>query len=288
MNLVTIRTENGNNLGIKTEKGILNVTAAMPDIIDSQTIIENGLSELIELKEKVLKGEEACEFLEEDKLNLGPCVIAPSKIVCVGLNYRKHAAESNSEVPTSPILFNKYNNSLAGHKDVITLPRDSEQVDYEAELAIVIGQEAKEVSQEKALDHVFGYCAANDLSARDLQFRSNQWLLGKSLDGFCPIGPYLVTSDEIDNPNQLEISCTVNGEICQKSNTKDMIFHCDEIISYISHYMTLVPGDIILTGTPEGVILGAQESEKNWLKHGDEMVVELEGLGKLMTTISEH
>lgn len=288
MNLVTIRTENGNNLGIKTEKGILNVTAAMPDIIDSQTIIENGLSELIELKEKVLKGEEACEFLEEDKLNLGPCVIAPSKIVCVGLNYRKHAAESNSEVPTSPILFNKYNNSLAGHKDVITLPRDSEQVDYEAELAIVIGQEAKEVSQEKALDHVFGYCAANDLSARDLQFRSNQWLLGKSLDGFCPIGPYLVTSDEIDNPNQLEISCTVNGVIRQKSNTQDMIFHCDEIISYISHYMTLVPGDIILTGTPEGVILGAQESEKNWLKHGDEMVVELEGLGKLMTTISEH
>ena len=288
MNLVTIRTENGNNLGIKTEKGILNVTAAMPDIIDSQTIIENGLSELIELKEKVLKGEEACEFLEEDKLNLGPCVTAPSKIVCVGLNYRKHAAESNSEVPTSPILFNKYNNSLAGHKDVITLPRDSEQVDYEAELAIVIGQEAKEVSQEKALDHVFGYCAANDLSARDLQFRSNQWLLGKSLDGFCPIGPYLVTSDEIDNPNQLEISCTVNGEIRQKSNTQDMIFHCDEIISYISHYMTLVPGDIILTGTPEGVILGVQEPEKNWLKHGDEMVVELEGLGKLMNTISEY
>lgn len=285
MNLVTIRTEGGNNLGIKTEKGILNVTAVMPDITDSQIAIENGFSKLSELQKKALTGE--YEFLEEETLNLGPCVTAPSKIVCVGLNYRKHAAESNNEVPTSPILFNKYNNSLAGHKDFITLPRDSEQVDYEAELAIVIGQEAKEVSEEKALDYVFGYCAANDLSARDLQFRSNQWLLGKSLDGFCPIGPYLVTSDEIDDPNKLEISCTVNGEIRQKSNTQDMIFHCDEIISYISHYMTLVPGDIILTGTPEGVILGDPDPEGKWLKHGDEMVVEIDCLGKLSNKITQ-
>ena len=279
MKLMTIRTENGNNVGIKTEKGVLNVTAIMPEFADPQTIIEKGVSKLIELEEKALTGE--YEFLEEDMLNLGPCVPSPSKIVCVGLNYRKHAEESNNKVPASPILFNKYNNSLSGHKDSIKLPPDSNQVDYEAELAIVIGKKAKEVSQEKALDYVFGYCAANDLSARDLQFRSNQWLLGKSLDGFCPIGPYLVTSDEIDNPNELEISCTVNGEVRQKSNTQDMIFHCDEIISYISNYMTLIPGDIILTGTPEGVMLGAPESDRNWLKHADEMTVEIEGLGKL-------
>src|SRR5699024_2420380 len=138
------------------------------------------------------------------------------------------------------------------------------------------------VSKENALDYVFGYCTANDLSARDLQFRSNQWLLGKSLDGFCPLGPYLVTADEINNPNDLDVCCTVNGEIRQQSNTKDMIFNCDEIISYISHYMTLKPGDVILTGTPEGVIMGYEESSRIWLKDGDNVIVEVEGLGQLV------
>lgn len=264
----------GNQLGIKTEKGILNVTETIPGFLDVKTVIENDtIRELNYLQKKATKSEEQFQFLIESELDLGPCIMEPSKIVCVGLNYRKHAEESKAEIPKYPILFNKYNNTLSGHKDSIKLPYGSEQVDYEAELAIVIGKEAKDVSKQDALDHVFGYCIANDLTARDLQFRSGQWLLGKSLDGFCPLGPFLVTKDEVKNPNALDISCTVNGELRQNSNTKDMIFHCDEIISYVSHYMTLKPGDVILTGTPEGVVLGFKESEQSWLKDGDEMKI---------------
>lgn len=286
MKLLTFHTEKGLNLGIKTEKGIL----AIPDdaSLNVKKIIGNGsvaLGELTAWVDQALENKQQAQFLDEATLDLGPCVPDPGKIVCVGLNYRKHAEESNMAIPETPILFNKYNNTLAGHGDDIPLPHDSEQVDYEAELAIVIGREAKNVSKEQALEYVFGYCAANDLSARDLQFRSNQWLLGKCLDGFCPLGPYLVTADEIADPNTLEISCTVNGEVRQKSNTSDMIFHCDEIISYISHYMTLSPGDVILTGTPEGVVFGYPESERVWLQHGDEMVVEIAQLGKLKNTM---
>lgn len=287
MKLVNIRTDDGNNLGIKTEKGILNVTKIFPHLSSAKSAIENNsYNELTNIHEKALK-DDGFEFINEDNLNIGACIEDPSKIVCVGLNYRKHAEESNVEVPKSPILFSKYNNALAGHKDFIQLPSDSDQVDYEAELAIVIGKETKEVSKENALDHVFGYCLANDLSARDLQFRTNQWLLGKSLDGFCPLGPYLVTAADIKDPNSLDISCTVNGEVRQQSNTKDMIFHCDEIISYISHYMTLNPGDVILTGTPEGVILGYEKSSQLWLKDGDEMTVKVEGLGELSNVMRQ-
>ncbi|MDR7080021.1 2-keto-4-pentenoate hydratase/2-oxohepta-3-ene-1,7-dioic acid hydratase in catechol pathway [Neobacillus niacini] len=152
-------------------------------------------------------------------------------------------------VPEYPVLFNKFINTIAAHGEDISLP-------VEAELVIVIGERAKDVPKERALDFVAGYCNVNDLSARDLQFRTNQWLLGKCCDGFSPIGLYIVSSDEIGNPNQLEIKTIVNGEVRQHSNTFDMIFHCDVIVRYISRYMTLEPGDIILTGTPEGVIFG--------------------------------
>ncbi|MBT2218037.1 fumarylacetoacetate hydrolase family protein [Virgibacillus dakarensis] len=286
MKLLTIRHAKGNHVGMKTEKGVLDVTELIPDLVNTDSVVRNdATNDLITLEDRALSNEQQFYFLKESDIDTGPCLTEPGKIVCVGLNYRKHAAESKMEIPKFPILFNKYNNSLAGHKDTIKLPADSNQVDYEAELAIIIGKETKEVSKEKALDHVFGYCAANDLSARDLQFRSNQWLLGKCLDGFCPLGPYLVTADEIKNPNELEISCTVNGERRQQSNTRDMIFYCDEIISYISQYMTLNAGDVILTGTPEGVILGRRESERMWLQDGDEMQVEIEGLGKLQNVM---
>lgn len=285
MKLLTFRTDNGLALGVKTGQGILRVPNSGDDTsLTVKKLIEGGDGALTELNrslDRTLEDGQGAPFLNEEELDLGPCVPEPGKIVCVGLNYRKHAEESNMDIPKFPILFNKYNNTLAGHGDSIPLPDDSEQVDYEAELAIVIGREAKNVTQEDALDYVFGYCAANDLSARDLQFRSNQWLLGKCLDGFCPLGPYLVTADEIKNPNALEISCTVNGEVRQKSNTSDMIFHCDEIISYISRYMTLSPGDVILTGTPEGVVFGYPESERVWLKDGDQVAVEIAGLGCL-------
>ncbi|MBY7142834.1 fumarylacetoacetate hydrolase family protein [Virgibacillus sp. NKC19-3] len=288
MKLLTIRTDKEEQLGISTKKGILNVTEKFPNFPDVKAVIKNSsIHELINLHDKALKDDEL-KFLNEGDLDIGPCVTDPGKIICVGLNYRKHAEESGAEIPKSPILFNKYNNTLAGHKESIKLPNDSTQVDYEAELAIVIGKETKEISKEHALEHVFGYSTANDLTARDLQFRTNQWLLGKNLDGFCPLGPYLVTADEIENPNSLDISCTINGEVRQKSNTKDMIFYCDEIVSYISHYMTLNPGDVILTGTPEGVVLGLEESEQVWLADGDEIEVEVEGLGKLHNIIRKR
>lgn len=282
MKLLTFRTKQGNHLGVKTERGVIDVTEMLPKVSDVKTIINNDqLLKLIGLAGK----EGTFKFLGEEELDIAPCVTNPEKIVCVGLNYRKHAEESNAQIPESPILFNKYNNALAGHNETIELPSDSKQVDYEVELGIVIGKETKEVSKENALNYVFGYCNANDLSARDLQFRTNQWLLGKSLDGFCPLGPYLVTADEVEHPNKLDISCSVNGEIRQQSNTEDLIFKCDEIVSYVSHYMTLKPGDVILTGTPEGVIMGYEKPEQEWLKNGDKVAVEVEGLGKLVNVM---
>jgi 2-keto-4-pentenoate hydratase/2-oxohepta-3-ene-1,7-dioic acid hydratase in catechol pathway len=224
-------------------------------------------------------------MLEESALNLGPCVTHPNKIICIGLNYRKHAEETNAPIPQYPILFNKFSNTLTGHGQEIPLPRVSEKVDYEAELVIVIGKKAKYISKEEALSYVFGYCNVNDLSARDLQMRTQQWLLGKSCDKFSPLGPYLVTSDEVGDPNQLEIKCTVNGEVRQNSHTSDMIFPCDEIVSYISQHMTLVPGDIILTGTPQGVVLGYPLEKQVYLKDGDQVTIEIEKLGSLTNTM---
>ncbi|NOU67375.1 FAA hydrolase family protein [Paenibacillus sp. LMG 31461] len=221
-------------------------------------------------------------LLDEFQVKYGPCVTHPGKIICVGLNYRKHAEETNATIPQYPILFNKFNNTITAHSDEIPLPnRVTSQVDYEAELVIVIGKQAKYVSKEQALSHVFGYCNVNDLSARDLQIRTQQWLLGKSCDKFSPIGPYLVTAEEVGDPNQLTISCTVNGETRQSSHTSDMIFHCDEIVSYISQHMTLSPGDIILTGTPEGVVLGKPVDQRVYLKHGDVVTIAIEKLGAL-------
>jgi 2-keto-4-pentenoate hydratase/2-oxohepta-3-ene-1,7-dioic acid hydratase in catechol pathway len=204
-------------------------------------------------------------------------VFPPSKIICIGLNYRQHAIESNMAIPTAPVVFSKFNNTLINYGAAISLGNVGEQFDYEVELGVVIGKEAKNVKKEEALDYVFGYCVANDLSCRDLQFRSTQWLLGKSLDGFLPLGKYILTADELVDPQQLNLKCWVNGELRQNSTTADMIFSVAEIITDLSNHMTLVPGDLILTGTPFGVVLGMQE--KKWLKPNDIMKVEIEKLG---------
>ena len=214
-----------------------------------------------------------------------PVVEKPEKVICVGLNYKKHAIESNMPIPTKPVLFNKFANSLAAHGEEIPAVFDSTQNDYEAELAIIIGKEAKNVSKEEALHYVFGYANANDLSARDLQFRTNQWLLGKAIDKYLPIGPYLVTADEVGNPNHLTIQTIYNGELVQNSNTADMIFYCDEIIAYLSQYLTLKPSDIIITGTPEGVLMGLPEEERHFMKPGDEMIIQIEKLGQLKNVL---
>jgi 2-keto-4-pentenoate hydratase/2-oxohepta-3-ene-1,7-dioic acid hydratase in catechol pathway len=291
---VTFRAQDGLRLGVKTDKGILDVQAATAKYIEVQAPVTNaqlialgeeGKSALSSLVDKAYADDTL--FLDENSLDFAAVVPEPQKIICVGLNYRKHADECNMAYPPAPLLFSKFSNTLAGHGDDVQLPAKSSQVDYEAELCIVMGKRAKDVSKEDALSYVYGYCNADDLSARDLQFKSSQWLLGKTCDGFSPIGPFLVSADEVGNPNSLTIKTYVNGEIRQNSNTNDMIFYCDEIISYISQHMTLEPGDIILTGTPEGVITGYPEEKQVWLKDGDVVTVEIEKLGRLTNTLKK-
>jgi len=294
MKLITFTENEQNRLGIITEQGVLHADRAAAALypqghsipLEVTEVISSGDSAIEQLQQLVrdtLASPEASLYLSsQSDLELEPCVTNPGKIICVGLNYRKHAEETNAPIPNFPILFNKFSNTLTAAGKDVTLPSAvTSQVDYEAELVIVIGKTAKNVDKSIALDYVFGYCCVNDLSARDLQMRTSQWLLGKCCDGFSPLGPYLVTADEVGNPNDLQIKCTVNGEVRQNSNTSDMIFHCDEIVSYISKHMTLSPGDIILTGTPEGVVLGYPEDKQVWLKDGDIVTIEIEKLGSL-------
>jgi 2-keto-4-pentenoate hydratase/2-oxohepta-3-ene-1,7-dioic acid hydratase in catechol pathway len=177
-------------------------------------------------------------ILDEQDLQPGPCVGAPEKIICIGLNYRRHAREAGMAVPDVPVLFSKFNNTLAATGEPIPLPENALEYDYEVELGVVIGKEARDVRVEDALEYVFGYFTVNDMSVRDLQFRTSQWLLGKTLDKFFPTAPYLVTADEVADPQHLGLSCWVNGKLRQNSNTADMIFSVAECISYISQYMT--------------------------------------------------
>jgi 2-keto-4-pentenoate hydratase/2-oxohepta-3-ene-1,7-dioic acid hydratase in catechol pathway len=301
MKMITFVKNGQQQLGVKTDQGVVDVSAALagnpfggaghvPQTV--MEVIEGGENAVHTLQayvDQVLSAGEKSDFLlDEETLTFGPCVTHPNKIICVGLNYRKHADETNAPYPEYPILFNKFNNTLTGHKQDIAVPKVTQKLDYEAELVIVIGKNTKYVSKENALDHVFGYCAVNDLSARDLQLRTAQWLLGKTCDDFSPLGPYLVTADEVGNPNDLAIKAVVNGEVRQNSNTSDMIFPCDEIVSYISQHMTLYPGDIILTGTPEGVVLGYPPEKQVYLKPGDEVTIEIEKLGKLTNLFVEE
>jgi 2-keto-4-pentenoate hydratase/2-oxohepta-3-ene-1,7-dioic acid hydratase in catechol pathway len=267
MKLVSIQPDN--RLGIATEAGVID--AAANGFASLDVVLAGGAAALESLR--ALAGPVLTDVA------LGPCVPNPGKIICVGLNYRKHAAESGLPVPETPVLFSKFSNTLAGPDDAIPLPGNAEQYDYEVELVAVIGKQARYVSVADALDYVIGYCTGNDVSARDLQMRTSQWLLGKTLDKFMPIGPYLVTADEVGDPHNLALKTWLNGELRQDSNTADLIFNVAECVSYASQYMTLEPGDIISTGTPEGVILGM--TPKVWMKPGDSVTVEVEKLGKL-------
>ena len=203
----------------------------------------------------------------------------PSKIVCVGLNYLDHATEQNTPLPEHPLLFSKATSSIVGPYDDVVLPDESEEVDYEVELAVVIGKKATAVSEEDAYDYIAGYTVANDVSARDIQFRQQQFHQGKSYDTFCPMGPWLVTKDEIPDPNVLSVKLTLNGEVLQDSNTDNLIFNVPTLVSRISHAMTLFPGDVISTGTPAGV--GVFRDPKILLKVGDYMETYVAGIGTL-------
>jgi len=293
MTFATIRRGGEPSLAIKTERGLLDVRKAesafhekAPTTID-EVIRRGGSAPLQALLAKAATSPQKDLFIDEGKADFGPCVTNPEKIICVGLNYRKHAAETGSAVPTQPILFNKYNTALNGHRGIIKVSQEAaKQFDYEVELVIVMGRTARNVSEADALSCVLGYCTGNDFTARDLQRVSSQWMLGKTLDGSAPVGPYLVTADQVPDPNRLKIECRVNGEVRQSSNTADMVFGCASLVSYMSRYFTLKPGDIIFTGTPEGVISGYPKDRQVWLKAGDQVTSTLEGLGELQFSLS--
>lgn len=286
MKLVNFKVGEEIRFGLRTETGIIDVQKAADTYsLDVPTTVEEAIARgeegLAQLAQLVQKDN---EVIPEEEITYAPCVLQPEKIICVGLNYADHAAESKMEIPEYPVLFSKFNNALAAHKQVIPLPKTAKNFDYEAELVIIIGKEAKDVSKEEALDYVFGYTVGNDLSARDLQFRTPQWLLGKTPDYFGPIGPALVTADEVD-PSNLDISLKVNGEVKQSANTSQMIFDCATIVSYLSQHITLKPGDLIFSGTPEGVVMDYPEDERQWLKSGDKIEVSIENIGTLVNVL---
>jgi 2-keto-4-pentenoate hydratase/2-oxohepta-3-ene-1,7-dioic acid hydratase in catechol pathway len=222
---------------------------------------------------------------EPARTRLLPPVPDPRKIICIGLNYRDHAAESGVPVPPEPVLFSKYPTTLIGHLDRIVLPRVSHEVDYEAELVVVIGQGGKHISREKAGEHIGGYTIGHDVSARDWQLNkpAKQWMAGKTFDTFAPTGPELVTPDEVPDPHNLGIRLRLNGQTMQDSSTSQLIFGVEELIAYLSQIVTLEPGDLIFTGTPPGV--GMARKPPVWLKPGDVVEVEIDGLGILRNTV---
>ncbi|MDG1974713.1 MAG: fumarylacetoacetate hydrolase family protein [Flavobacteriaceae bacterium] len=223
------------------------------------------------------KNHYSCPVIDNDT-RLGPPLMRPSKIVCVGLNYAKHAQESGMDVPEEPVLFFKASSAIIGPYDSITIPKGSEKSDWEVELAVVIGNKASYVSEKDALSHVAGYVLHNDVSERSYQLeRSGQWVKGKSCDTFAPIGPFIATPDEIRDPNNLNLWLKLNGEEMQNSNTSDLIFNIQQVVSYISQFMTLLPGDVISTGTPFGVGLGL--NPPRYLKDGDIIELGIDGLG---------
>ena len=236
---------------------------------------------MIDLIGSESKAEKANEIpIALNQVRFAPAVSNPSKIVALGLNYLDHARESKGTIPRVPLIFAKFPNSLAGHKESIAWHQAiTKKVDFEAELAVIMGRKTYRCEEKEALDSVFGYCCANDVSARDLQFGDGQWVRGKSLDTFCPLGPWIVSRDEIPDPHSLGIKTIVNGTTMQDSSTAMMIFKIPRVIHFLAGHLTLMPGDIILTGTPHGV--GAFREPPIYLKDGDEVVIEIEKIGRL-------
>ncbi|MCC6473225.1 MAG: fumarylacetoacetate hydrolase family protein [Burkholderiales bacterium] len=258
--------------GMIDAQGQLRDLSAVLANVDQETLSPKGLAKLRKIRAESLP-------LVRTNPRFGVPYTGISKFVAIGLNYSDHARETGQQPPTEPIIFCKFTTSISGPNDDIVTPKNSSRLDYEVELGVVIGSRARYVSEEHALEHVAGYCAVNDVSERAFQMQSSQWDKGKGCDSFGPIGPWLVTTDEIQNPQALDIWLDVNGERRQSSNTRNMIFPVARLVSYCSHYMTLLPGDIIATGTPSGVALGIKDHDA-YLKPGDIVTLGLKGLGE--------
>jgi 2-keto-4-pentenoate hydratase/2-oxohepta-3-ene-1,7-dioic acid hydratase in catechol pathway len=222
-------------------------------------------------------------IVEADKATLLAPIPRPPKIICIGLNYRDHAAESKQTIPSVPTIFAKFPTAANGHMHPIVLPKNSAKPDYEAEFAVVIGKGGRHIPEERWQEHVFGYTIFNDISARDFQMATSQWMIGKTFDTFAPFGPAIVTADEIADPHDLDISLTLSGEVMQSSNTRNLIFKVPQLVAYLSSVFTLEPGDIIATGTPSGV--GFARKPPRWLLPGDEVRVRIAGLGELVNPV---
>ncbi|KPM48585.1 fumarylacetoacetate hydrolase family protein [Jiulongibacter sediminis] len=264
----------------KEKPGIMDATGNYWDVSDfgedyNEAFFEtDGLSRL---SDWIKKNQGTCPKVNDD-VRLGPCIARPSKIICIGLNYAKHAEESGMAKPSEPVIFFKSTSAICGPNDNVIIPKNSKKTDWEVELAVVIGKKASYVSKEEAMEYVAGYCLHNDYSEREFQLeRGGQWVKGKSNDTFAPLGPFMASKDEIGNPHKLRLWLSRNGEVIQDSNTDDMIFYIDEAISYLSNFMTLLPGDVISTGTPAGVGLGFKPPQ--YLQPGDVIELGIDGLG---------
>jgi 2-keto-4-pentenoate hydratase/2-oxohepta-3-ene-1,7-dioic acid hydratase in catechol pathway len=290
--LLSIANADGTEtLGIKTGDAVIDVRKAsqllnLPAAHTLDQLLQEGsASQLKTLSDAVNGSAQAKEaVVPEASITYGRLFMNPGKIICVGLNYKRHAAEVGMPIPKQPILFNKYNNSLAAHNCTISLPprEISYKFDYETELLIVIGKKARNVSEADAPNYIAGFCTSQDFSARDLQLETGgQWMIGKTLDNFAPIGPYFVSSDLVGDPHKLKLETYVNGEVRQSWSTDDFIFNTYQVVSFISKHWALEPGDIIFTGTPHGVIVGMPKDKQVWLKAGDQIESRIEKLGTL-------
>lgn len=280
MKLIRFGTAGAEKPGVQLTDGARIDCSAFGEDYSEQFFANDGLNRL----EKWLESSaEQCPKIAAD-VRLGPPICRPSKIVCIGLNYKDHAAESGMEVPTEPVVFFKATSSLVGPNDDLILPRGSEKTDWEVELAVVIGKKASYVDLGEALDHVAGYCLHNDYSERAFQLEScGQWVKGKSCDTFAPLGPILATQDEIENVDDLNLWLKVNGEQLQNGTTSNLVFDIPFLVSHLSQYMTLLPGDVISTGTPAGVGLGFDPPR--YLQAGDVVELGIDGLGSSRQTV---
>lgn len=263
--------------GVLTTVGKRLDVSAFGEDYNEKFFATNGLERI----EEWLKTNECPEISESERL--GSCVARPSKIICIGLNYAKHAAESGMDVPKEPVVFFKSTTALCGPNDNVIIPRNSVKTDWEVELAVIIGKKASYITEESAMDYVAGYALHNDYSEREFQLeRGGQWVKGKSNDTFAPLGPFMATKDEVADPHNLNLWLELNGKKIQDSNTNDLIFNIPQIVSYLSNFMTLLPGDVISTGTPAGVGLGFKPPM--YLKAGDVVELGIEGLGQQKQT----
>lgn len=294
LDITTIVTAAGLGLGVKTPRGVLDVAGVERDrkagLPTTALDVITGAGNFQALAALLSNGAAAAptnRLIPEAQVRFGNIIDKPGKILCVGLNYAAHAAEGGSPPPKEPIMFNKFNTAMNHHNGTIEISKETTppKWDYEAELVLVMATGGKDIAEADALNHVFGYASGNDFTNRDLQNRSAQWMLGKTQDKSGPFGPWLVSADQVD-VNNLNMKMIVNGEVRQDTNTKLMIFNCAQIIAYCSRAFTLEPGDVIFTGTCEGVINGYPKDKQVWLKPGDKMVTQIEKIGELHVTLT--